>query len=179
MELARLSLVDRLNNNNILWMMTVPDDYNLITGLVVAGLVLLQEYARNHAVRNRYALAVAIDDPEAIIIDDYDDFFLTSDLIVVRMKKEQDVQDYPAPEVDNMRVWVWSAPNDWIPVDTLHMDLFLQGFITMCSAFQVDFRDYLLGPPVDSNGTQYDIPTYRLREYFSEERPDIEYEEAE
>lgn len=48
------------------------------------------------------------------------------------------------------------------------MTKFLQGFILMCNAFRVDFRDYILELPIDPNGIKYDIPTYKLKEYLEE-----------
>jgi len=75
-----------------------------------------------------------------------------------------------SPEPGRLGVWIYSynAYGDtfWDLIETNQMDEFFQGFISMANAFQVDFRDYLLGLPVDSEDNEYDLPQYELRDYF-------------
>jgi len=51
---------------------------------------------------------------------------------------------------------------------------FLQGIISMCNAFQVDFRNYIFGLPFDENGNQQAMSNYVLAQYLiSIDVPDL------
>ena len=39
---------------------------------------------------------------------------------------------------------------------------FIKGFVTLCDNFSVDFRDYILSMPFDSNGNEYGIENYDI-----------------
>lgn len=69
-----------------------------------------------------------------------------------------------------MGIWIFNTEEDdesyWNFIQTNNMPEFMQGFITMCNAFQVDFRNYILSPPFDSNDIEYDLVGYHVAEYF-------------
>jgi len=45
---------------------------------------------------------------------------------------------------------------------------FMQGFISMCSAFTVPFDEYIQSLPYDSNGVEYNLPDYDLATYIQQ-----------
>lgn len=59
---------------------------------------------------------------------------------------------------------------------------FFQGIISICNAFQVDFRNYIYGFPFDGNGNQYSLANYVMAPYQigqdAFDLDDIEQEEA-
>lgn len=99
------------------------------------------------------------------------------------------------PDKANIQVWIWTEKIEeafedveqeeyieqelWTNVElpAVVFPVFLQGFISMCTAFMVDFRDYFYSLPTDHDGVEYDIPMYHLKQYFANIPPGTEYED--
>ena len=63
----------------------------------------------------------------------------------------------------------WDEPRPdyvlWMRINLENMDLFLQGFISICNAFSVDFRRYVHGLPFKVRNDQkeyYEIQGYPI-----------------
>lgn len=186
----RIALIDRTEDDRVLWSLTENFTEETMLGMVVAGHILLNEYRVIHDELRRYAFIVSSHELGDRFIIDPIDFPILNDF---EIKATDDA--YGSPRERYMRLWVWYTRESeydvygegeteeqdyWLEVDLLSitlMELFLQGFISMCNAFQVDFRDYILGLPIDSNDEKYDLPSYRLREYFTEVKVDEEEKE--
>lgn len=170
------------NNDKIYWIIRGPLRTALIAGLMTAAHMLISEYEEKLNEKEPYDFVVSEDqfnNPRTLY--SLEDLGYKSNLPV----GETDEMKNELPDKGEMGIWIYSNYNDrdkkdyWKFVQVDNMSLFMQGFISMCNAFQVDFRDYIWDLPIDSNGVQYDIPTYRIKEYLEEPKPDEEYKQDE
>lgn len=166
MALCELSL--RSYEDEVLWTMSFPlirnpdDAHNdpLVLGLLYAGLLLIHEAG----IMMEYYFEISVEGQENEMVNG---FRLFNDYETPLTARTHDL-----PRPGRMFLWIWFLTNPageyWKGFDPLENEMprFLQGFISMCNAFKIDFRRFILRPPTDSNGTQYDLPAYRLKEYF-------------
>jgi hypothetical protein len=186
-----LSLIDRFEEDTVLWTMQQDFSDELMLGLLVAGFALINEYEILHDDFGHYNFVVA-DEEDRYVIEVPSDIHLLDELDTVPTLEVTGL-----PTKGNLRVWTWAGKEEnvlentevgeeeyteyelWTKIELLTavFPIFLQGFISMCTAFAVDFRDYLQDLPTDHDDVKYDIPAYHLREYFGTIKPDAEYED--
>ena len=123
-----------------------------IAGLIIAGLMLIQEIQDENAIGLYFLLS-----QNNLIFEIKDPIDFESDLIQeYAQEKDTIIFIYP-----NKKYGIWIArygDSDYYDLVTFNnANEFMQGFITMCNYFQVDFRKYILGPPFDSKGIEYNI----------------------
>lgn len=169
-----LSLLDV--NEEVLWTLEGSFSEETMMGFLLSGLALIEEERKTineqgetrGFIENAFVITKQ-KTGEEILIEEENDFEPLDKFGFVIDPKHIYLGDLDAGMI---RLFVWvSSPAGrkfYRKVDLVNMNLFLQGFITMCNAFQVDFRDYILHFPIDSDGTEYDLPEYHLREYFEE-----------
>lgn len=173
-----LSLLDV--NEEILWTLEGSFSEETMMGFLLAGLVLIEEERKTvneqgetrGFIENAFVITKQRTEEE-ILIEEPNDFEPLNKFRFVINPKHIYIGDLDAGMI-RLLVLAGSHVGRKIyrKVDLVNIDLFLQGFITMCNAFQVDFRDYILHFPIDSDGTEYDLPEYHLREYFDEKNRD-------
>ena len=57
---------------------------------------------------------------------------------------------------------------------------FFQGVVSICNAFEVDFRNYIYGFPFDKFGNQYALDNYVMSPYqIAQDAPDLDDVEEE
>lgn len=166
------------------WTMQGPFETNIASGLIAAGNMLIEEYSQLNGIEVSYRFALGTKRlQEQLIIENIEvlgDNYRHPPLLEEKVDKGRLPTDK-----QNMGIWVYAYKNKnkdeiyWKYIEARLMTKFLQGFISMSKAFQVDFRDYILELPIDSNGIKYDIPTYKLKEYLEEPAPDQEYKQDE
>jgi hypothetical protein len=66
---------------------------------------------------------------------------------------------------DDYGIWMRSAYAGHYDLYRFASTLFLQGVISLATAFRVDFRDYLLGLPFDQVGNRYTLADYIMSSY--------------
>lgn len=106
------------------------------------------------------------------IMDDMDDNYYMdttadiSDYRVINSVDEETVYKYttfyPPPEI--FFIWIRTTQYEY-SLYAFSTDKFLQGLISICNHFEVDFRNYIYGLPYDTNGLQYGIEGYELVPY--------------
>jgi hypothetical protein len=154
-----------------------PFESDVVAGLISAGYMLIREYAQDNNIDLRkdlyeFALNHRANEGGYYTIENI------QDLDVKRYKYNIPVMVEDTdklPEKGKMGIWIYDHEGNnesdyWEFIEVDNMRNFMQGFISMCIAFQVDFREYVLNLPIDSNGVRYDIPSYGLREYIEEEQ---------
>lgn len=164
-----LSLLDRSDGFRVLWNMKGEFEQEVMMGLVLACYILIMDYNNALEEPERLSIVVGSDEIEdEFELDDISDFPSFADISILRRNVIVNIR----PSDTNLLLWVdylGYPDHDYVMVELKRMDLFLQGFISMCNAFRVDFRDYIFQPPIDTNGVSYDIPAYDIIEYFTED----------
>lgn len=155
----------------ILWSMQGPFSNALMAGLFLACHCLLNHYAYISEDYSDYSISARDHETgQSYVITSLDeiDFELCN---IVTQASELQPHLVPAPGC--LGIWVWlrteglKRVDQWVLVQSSAMDEFMRGFISICVAFGVDFRHYLRCLPIDANRVQYDLPAYRLKQYFS------------
>lgn len=163
--------------NNPLWTIQGPLSGDLVAGLLVALNVVMDDLNENFDVkygssraeiigeRGRFTLTIYMTDigPFLIALQDYK----------ILIDREKDVREIMAEGSrqprGNYAWWVTDVlAGIGFELFTFSSADFVQGFISMMNAFNVDFRDYTLGPPF-----KYEDDT-REPTYYSVEGYDIE-----
>jgi len=156
-----------IKNNSVVWAMQGPFNSDVMAGLVAGGSMLLSEYYIFTKQEVRYVFGGSHGDNNIIELNnvgDVGDHYI----YYIDIYEKDTINILPAP--GKIGVWLYDRDTDmgitWNLIEVNHMDEFMQGYITICSAFQVNFRDFMLRLPFDSNGVQYDIPEYNIKEYL-------------
>lgn len=160
----------------VYWTMYGPFETDVVAGLISAGNMLFDELYQNRNAKEPYEFSAqqhGTDTGQQIIqhIKDLGIYKYNSPVTVDNTDR--------LPEKGKMAIWIsndygnfdsgyddWTDEQYWEFIEVDNMRNFMQGFISMCIAFQVDFREYVLDLPIDSNGVRYDIPSYGLKEYL-------------
>lgn len=143
-----------MDGDEEIWSIFRPLGFDCAHGLLLGALstlILLQEDGTNRT----YDYKIHIDTRE----------YSVKDLLNVHEKIfTVYVHDDPnIIEPGYLRVWIRAGRDyrenfdEWIKYESPNMDEFLQGFITMCDASNIDYDQLLFDLPEDQNGTQYEI----------------------
>lgn len=159
------------DDNVTLWTIYGPFSDTLMAGLLLACHSVLNHYAYTSENYGDYSiLATDHEADQQYVVTSLDEVDFNLCNIVA---EASEVQTHQLPVPGSLGIWIWlrmsglKRNDQWVLVQSSAMQEFLQGFISICRAFGVDFRHYLSCLPMDMNRVQYDIPAYRLREYFS------------
>lgn len=152
------------------WKMKGPFNPDVMAGMIIAGHMLLSVLNTN-----QYSFAVTNQDVDDILEVNSIETIGPNYVLQIAILEEN---TYHMPGAGMYGIWVFNSEDDegnlyWDLVEVQNMDEFMQGFITMCNAFKVDFREYILSLPFDSDGIEYDLPEYDLETYFEEETEDF------
>jgi hypothetical protein len=154
---------------SIVWTMKGPFSSDLMAGLISAGVMLLSEYEGFNQTDSGYIFGGSYGNNLNDIIDLYDITSIGPDYLYYSDIYENETNELPSP--GKIGLWIFNKDSTtgitWDLIEVSNIDEFMQGFITMSNAFGVDFRDFILRPPIDSNGIEYDSPTYNIKEYLS------------
>jgi len=72
-------------------------------------------------------------------------------------------------------IWLKGSKRFHYSLYIFRTNTFFQGIITICSTFEVDFRNYIYGFPFDKYGTQYALSGYIMAQYqYAIDAPDID-----
>lgn len=161
------------------WRMEGEFTDSLMMGLLVAGTLFLRdEYERDFVFilsddEKQFSTSIRdLEDLDEINLNPIDQEYIS----------EEDLQDiYPTTKPYGIWVDRYGNIGRYDFITFTRADEFMQGFISMCIAFQVDFRNYILGPPFDENGIEYNVVGYYIPPYFEGqyEEEEEEYEEEE
>jgi len=162
-----------VSGTSIIWTINGALTSECVSGLVVAGEMLLNvlndEVYSFQATNNTAVELFNRSYPEDNFVskDNIYGIGIPSDMITDDLYKV-----FPPAGMMGVIVYQYEDENGveyWDLIKVKHLDQFMQGFISMCNAFEVDFKEYLAESPFDSNGTIYDLLDYNLDEYFVNE----------
>jgi hypothetical protein len=79
--------------------------------------------------------------------------------------REQDIPTITKSKLESGYYFLWLVFGDYYNLFRFKTSKFIQGLISMADSFQVDFRDYIYGFPVDSQGKKYALAGYTMVAY--------------
>jgi hypothetical protein len=78
------------------------------------------------------------------------------------------------PEPGQYGLWMNSGKRFYYSLYAFRKPSFIQGVISICNTFKVDFRNYIFGLPFDGNGNQYALGDYIMTPYqIAQDAPDL------
>jgi len=170
----RVQLEERTSDGHVvLWELTGPFDGDFVAGVVAGIYILLKDSVINYGAESKHRISAHIDGD-------------ASASIYVPVGDDAAYRVAMAPYLGHVGVSgdaipEYQAPPDgyawWLRDQTLY-DMYVfsdpefpQGFISVCDSFEVDFRDYIAGPPFSLDPqtgenvpliiTGYDIAPFR------------------
>jgi len=149
--------------DEIIWSVEV-DDIELAAGILAAGVGIMEDinYAANESIN-----------------------YIDSDVDVssYRLLKDVEKMDMVTGKLEekHLAIWMQGSKRAHFNLFTFSSPSFLQGIISICTTFQVDFRNYVYGLPYDKKGNYYKLLGYSFPQYqIAEDAPDFDdYEEDE
>jgi len=162
----------QVDNKDQLWSL-MTDDIELIVGMLAASQGILAEVhydlsSKPNLPQVRYNLDTNADVSSYRLVHqaDEDEVFKQSEN---RLKEKE------------YGIWVKSSGAYTYDLYAFKTNSFFQGFISLCNAFQVDFRNYIFGLPFDGKGNQYALDgyvmTYNQKSEDTYDLDDVEEEE--
>lgn len=154
--------IDFMNQSDdkMLWSIKRPNGDDLALGLVLGAVFALRRYIdiTGEPFNYSYFRHYRYDRYENVEAFTTYGPFVDRDVNVIKDRDYKNV----IPKHGKLGIWIKLDQFTGVAVfiESGNMDEFLQGFITMFNAFNINFRDLLLGSPYDSNGTEYQIINY-------------------
>lgn len=147
--------LDSNNNKEILWSIET-DNIELIAGMMAAG--------------------------AGITTDMNNSYFVDSDADLSSFRKVKEVPEDEitkkscgALESNEYGLWLKGYKPFHYSLYGFQTPSFFQGIVSMCNAFEVDFRNYIYGLPFDSRGNQYAFGGYVMTPYqVVQDAPDLD-----
>lgn len=141
--------VELKNENDIVLWSSNVDDSQLCAGMMAVGLPIIATL--NEEKKSDYYLDTDADISDFRVKHDYTEDIIKS----IRISKE-DLLD------NELAIWIKSDIPFYYNLFKFTNSTFIQGAISMCNAFDVDFRNYFYGLPFDRAGTVYELDKYTL-----------------
>lgn len=180
MSWTSIRLVEKIRKNEkFYWEMTGLDSKSLVIGLLSAATTFLRDVHDKD-----FVLVLRKKSGESFDVRDLDDLDeINENPLEHEFSTEEQIENI-YPTTTNYGIWIdrYGRRKNFDFVGFNQADKFMQGFISMCNAFKVDFRHYILGPPFDRDGLEYNVVGYDIEPYFPsnyEEGEGEEYEEYE
>lgn len=153
-------------SNTLIWEFYV-DDIEIVVGMLAVGVAITKEI--NDRETNKDYLIDSDEDVSnyRILVDVLEDYLTVSTINKI--------------EGDEFGVWLASNKRFTYSLYRFRTNTFFQGIISICSTFNVDFRNYLFGYPFDKEYNQYALSGYIMAPYTDAyDVPDMDdYEEDE
>lgn len=147
-----------LQGDQVKWSQNLEDE-ELTAGMLFAGWGILDDL--NAEEKIRYTLTSNLD---------INKFIRQSDVTEDEVRNNM-CQLLPS---DNYGVWLKGTRRFVYNLYGFSTSHFLQGIISMAHAFNVDFRNYILGLPFDEKGKQYTLKDYVfLPNLIAQDAPDL------
>lgn len=144
-----------------LWILDL-NNTELLAGMLAAGIGILDDL--NNEDNNTQIFYL---DSDA----DVSSFRLISDIF------EEDVRPNTLNKLIDGQYGIWlkgSKPYHY-NLYAFKTNNFFQGIVSICNAFQVDFRNYIYGFPFDKYGNQYSLSDYVMAPYqITQDAPDLD-----
>lgn len=145
----RVQLEERVNNTHtVVWELKGPFNGDFVAGLVTGLYILLRDRVINYGDDAKHRISAHIDDLKESIyvpVGDEDGYHNAMQHYIAHENvSAKDILDYQAPP--DGYAW-WFKDQETYDMYVFSDPEFPQGFISVCDAFDVDFRDYIAGPP--------------------------------
>lgn len=171
------------NKNNIVWTIPGPLSGDLIAGLLVGLNTVLSDLLTNFGTYEYdYRLDIVFNEGRRIITIDLTYEYIKDIIPDYMVSEVREVIDLATTVqelldnktfawiIDNMDTANFQEPNSAIIYKFKSAD-FVQGFISICTGFNVDFRNYVIGRPFVYNHETKDITQYSVEGYDIEPIP--------
>ncbi|CAH6420269.1 Hypothetical protein HVR_LOCUS1148 [uncultured virus] len=151
--------------NPLYWTLKYPFSDDLLAGLLAAGCLYISYVEKEN---NDYDFRVGGARNYQLAIKELSHF--DREYVPYQSVRQDEVEDV-YPDMGKYGIWIISQAdhNRWDFITFTNVVDFMRGFISMSIGFRVDFRNYILGPPYNSDGTEYDVEGYNIPPYFTEE----------
>lgn len=197
-----ISLSER-NSGEIIWNYEL-DNIELLAGMLAAGVGIIYDLNYDIVVSNPEKecprlynecgdvcipdsgicnlLTKSSEFSPQILTNKKDEYILDSDTDVSSFRIVSEIPEDKI--VSNMKIvsddgyyglWIRGTNKYFYSLYNFRTSRFFQGIISMCDAFQVDFRNYIYGLPFDKYGNQYALGDYVMTySQMSEDAPDLD-----
>jgi hypothetical protein len=162
----RVQLEEQTNNGHtVMWELVGSFNGDFVAGVVSGIYILLKDHVINYGGGDgsyfKHRISAHIDDngTGSIYVPVGDDAGYRATMAPYLGHigvKPDDIPEYQAPP--DGYAW-WFRDQDLYDMYVFSDPEFPQGFISVCDAFEVDFRDYIAGPPFSLDpGTRENVP---------------------
>lgn len=157
---------------SLLWTLSGPISGNLVAGIAVMISILINKTSKSNVIRiinDTYIINISLNDPDSLNL-------AFSQYLIADQISLPNFNDY---HPDNYNYGLFIKHHNLYNLYTFSDPEFIQGIITICDAFNVDFRDYVAGMPfkyINQNKIYYAIEGYIITSLKSEPRVPLDKE---
>lgn len=170
-------------DNNITWTIPGPLSGDLMAGLLVGLDTVLSDLLTNFGTyEHDYRLDVVLEEGRRLITIDLVHEMIRDIIPDYIVDKAQEITEMVTMLQERLDsdTFAWAitdynttnlGPADSFVVYKFQSADFVQGFISICTGFNVDFRNYVVGPPFVYNQETQDVTLYSVEGYDIEPLP--------
>lgn len=160
MESYTLFLSER-ESDTPLWILEF-DDIELLAGMLAAGMGIIDDVNNEDDIKKNFYIDSDTDVSSFQVVDN----------II-----EDEIRPNTQGRLLDGQYGIWLKGNKrfYYSLYAFETNSFFQGIVSICNAFQVDFRNYIYGFPFDKHGNQYALNDYVMAPYqIAQDAPDLD-----
>lgn len=144
--MSEVYTIKLFRNETVIWQFNLPDPA-VAAGALAAGISIMDDMNADSQNAQHYSLDTDAD---------------VSEFLRVRDVLEADIRDHTCGHIGLGEYGLWMKGKERFLYNLYGFSdaQFIQGVISMCHAFGVDFRNYLYGFPFDIDNKQYALADY-------------------